>query len=120
MAVSTAVPTQRDDWHDSKRLHSVGTVAVGASALTYVTGGIAFSLWAGKVKANTAPVWIDVQGIGGYIYCPVYGTDGSLTKLIIMQNGAGSGPNLELAASAIPSGVSGDTITYHAIFKFGA
>lgn len=98
---------------------SRGTLVVGASPGTYTIGGILLNLNQALVKASRTPISVTITGIAGYIYEYIKGTDNSNGKLMIraQTNAAAAGDPLgELAASAIPAGVSGDTITYTASY----
>lgn len=119
MANATAVPTVTYQ-HKEDTYKVLGTLAVDASPATYVTGGIALSFFQAAIKASRTPLAVNVVGIAGYKYEYVAGVDASTGKLIIraQTSGAAAGDPLgELAASAIPAGVSGDTITFEATFK---
>lgn len=119
MATSTATPTVTKQWADSA-YHVYGTVAIGADPLEYLAGGLVFNLFQSNIKATRVPVQVKVQGISGYIYEYVNGTDASDGKLIIRAQtnaAAEDAPLGELADAAIPAGVSGDTIIFEAVFK---
>jgi len=121
MAVSTAVPTisdQNHTWFDGRMMHYLGTLAIGASPLTYTTGGIALSLALPLLKSSRVPFYVIVLGQNGFTYVYVSGTDETSGKLkILVQDGVAQDPLTELTnGSAIPLGVSGDTIGFHAIF----
>lgn len=107
-------------WADSKYHHFL-QLAVGASPATYTTGGIACNFDVALVKASRTPSIVFVYGISGYVYSYVKGTDNSngLLKIFAQTASAAAGDPLgELAnSSAIPAGVSGDTILAYAIWK---
>ena len=63
MAESTAVLTVTNTWSDGKRQHVVGTIAIGATPLTYATGGIAMSLADPKIKSSRSPILIQIKGL---------------------------------------------------------
>ena len=99
-----------------------GTASFGASPLTYATGGIAVS-WASLfnaagellTNANATPIEADFWSASSSGYWYVYNQ--STGKLQILVGGAtASQPAAELAAGAVPAGVSGDTIFFHAEF----
>lgn len=206
MAVATAIPTLSDIWDDTKRVHVIGTIAVGASPLTYQTGGLDLDFLASMAGGGSGtvplpgiasqPTYGRVDGIAGYRYeyklstkklfirsvaavtpagtvaAPTFtGTLGTAptftvtkgaivastelglsadatsatvnnnaiasTRILAAANspvgtttpaGTNSAPAFtgtaqaaaamaELAASAIPAAVSGDTITFYVIFK---
>lgn len=91
--------------------HVYGTLAVAAGPDVYVAGGLVLDLTDGKVKASRPPIWVDFSSANGNVYAFIPGTSISNGKLKIM-----SAANTEIAASAIPATVSGDTIRYHAVF----
>lgn len=117
MANAVATATVAKSWADSA-YHVLGTLAISANPAVYVTGGIAMNLNQSDIKASRLPIMINVIGQSGYIYEYVPGTDNSNGKLKVMVQGAAeTDPLEELAASAIPAGVSGDTINFSAIYK---
>ena len=121
MAAATAVPTVTDQFVDHAQMyHVLGTLAVGASPLTYTTGGIAINLLGGNVKASRTPKKVEVIGQAGYIYRYIKGTDASNGLLMIFAQtnaAAEDAPLGELTnAAAIPAAVSGDTVQFEAMF----
>lgn len=94
-----------------------GVISVGASPLTYATGGIAFPLNNPLIKASRTPLYVMVYGIAGYQYTYIKGTDVTNGKLMIRQCAAATNPMAELSTAAIPAAVSGDTITFIAVWK---
>jgi hypothetical protein len=119
MSVATAVVSvvdQRSTWHDGSKYFVLGNIAVGASPLTYVTGGIAMSFFIPLIKASRTPIIVLITGQSGYVYQYVPGTDASLGLLKIFQQSAATSALTEIPASAVPAGVSGDTINFMAIF----
>ena len=120
MANSVATVTVLDQWVDyNKYYHVRGTVAITASAAVYVAGGIAMSLAGSDIKASRTPVRVTVWGIGGYIYQYVKGADAAsgLLRIFAQTNAAAEDDPLgQLAAAAMPAGVSGDTVEFEAVF----
>ncbi len=119
MADAVATATVTKSWADSA-YHVLGTLSITASTAVYVAGGIAMNLNQSNIKASRTPIQVTVMGIAGYIYEYVAGTDNSNGKLMIRAQTASASagdPLGELAASAIPAGVSGDTINFEAIYK---
>ncbi len=119
MAESVVTAAVTKSWADSA-YHVLGTLAIGASPGTYTTGGIALNLNQSSIKASRTPLQVKVKGIAGYDYEVVLGSDNSNAKLIIraQTSGAAAGDPLgELAASAMPAGVSGDSIVFDALYK---
>lgn len=121
MAVATAtvaVATYPNGVDNTQR-HEVlfGTIAVQASPATYATGGLAVSFQGSFLHSNSAtPLWCDVQSTTGsgyvYQYLPATGK-----VKILVQGSAEAAPMEELAAAAVPAGVSGDTIKFRAEFN---
>jgi hypothetical protein len=119
MSLSTAVPTVTGKWFDGARLHVHGTVAVGASPLTYAAGGLVMSFAIPGVQSTVKPSYVDVQGKSGFIYKYVKGTNAADGKLMVFceTTVATNAPLLEHTVTAVVAGVSGDTIDFYAIFK---
>lgn len=120
MALATAVVSVTDNrktWVEGPMYNVIGTIAIGASPLTYAAGGIVMSLLGGLIKASRTPVRVLVTGIAGYTYVYVPGTDASNGLLkVLVQDAVATNPLAEIATAAVPAGVSGDTITFHAKF----
>lgn len=120
MAAAIATLTVGNSWDDIKYFVG-GTIAITASPATYTAGGIAINLNQSDVKASRTPSDIQIQGISGYIYSYVKGSDNSngLLKIFAQTNAAAEDAPLgELTdASAIPAGVSGDTISFFGRWK---
>lgn len=110
MAVATVTVTPLRSWVDGM-YHVFGTVAVSASADTYATGGLTMALNNALIKAQRTPQFVRFTGINGYEYAYINGSDNTNGKLKILTTAA-----TELAAAAVPAGVSGDTITFEAVF----
>jgi hypothetical protein len=115
---AVTIPDERYTWVAGNKFLIVGTIAISASPATYVTGGIAMSLFLPLVKATLTPIIVVIQGINGYIYKYVAGADASTGLLkIFVQDGVSGNPLAEMAnATAIPAAVSGDTINFQATF----
>jgi hypothetical protein len=93
-----------------------GTVAISADPDTYATGGLVVP-WANKGGSTKPPIpgTVRFAGKSGY----TYEYDDANTKLMIRTD-LTANPSAEIAAAAIPAGVSGDTIKVVAQFpKFG-
>lgn len=118
MAVAIAVPTVTDQWFDTKRQNVVGTLAISASPATYAPGGIVCN-FLGKIPSNRIPSFVQINGISGFTYAYVPGTDASngLVKVFVETAVGTNTPLSEHTTAAIVAGVSGDTITFEAIFK---
>ena len=118
-AVATVTITdERYTWVSGNKYVVIGNVAIGASPLTYVTGGVTMSLLVPLVKASRSPILVDFNCQSGYVYQYVPGTDASNGKLkIFVQDAVATNSLLEMAnALAIPAAVSGDTIVFEALF----
>lgn len=126
MAVATAVPTITFVETTQDAIHVHGTLAVGASPLTYATKGITLS-FAGLdlIKSSSAPikVYIMSQAPAGYGAANMYeysfnpGTTQANGLMQIFTGAAAQTALTELSAGAVPAGVSGDTIVFEAIFQ---
>lgn len=115
---------ERNSWVAGNKYFVVGTLSVSASTATYVTGGIPCNFFIPLIKATFPPLAVQIwgQGLGTtgtlfeYRYVP--GADASSGLLKIFTGGAGGTAGLaELTQIAIPADVSGDTITFLAIFN---
>ena len=104
-----------------------GTIAVQASPATYVTGGLPITFAnLDFLKSGVAPVWTEagsapapgVSPSGFQYYVLMSVVNGVLTgKLAIFTGAAAQSALTELTnAAAIPAGVSGDVISFHAVF----
>jgi hypothetical protein len=125
MAEASIVVTVTDEMPlPGKGFLVMGTLAVDAASDTYATGGLALGVaeFAGKVPvaSGQAPKHLIATGIAGYVYEFKKATN--RLQIRAQTNAAAEDAPLgELAASAIPAGVSGDTITFIALFdKFGS
>lgn len=125
-AVATvSITDERYTWVAGNKYFVAGNIAISPSPATYVTGGILMNLFVPLVKANAAPISMTVTGQGQgatgtvfeYRYIP--GADGSAGLLKIFTTGtATQAGDAELTnGAAIPADVSGDTITFIAIFN---
>ncbi|HEY6020818.1 MAG TPA: hypothetical protein VIY48_13250 [Candidatus Paceibacterota bacterium] len=118
MAAATATATVTKAFKAGRVIRAYGTVAITASPDTYTTGGITLS-FAGKIPGTQrAPLNVDFNGVSGFNYSYVKGTNISDGKIMIRVNDAGgvNAPEGEHTAVAIVAGVSGDTITFSADF----
>lgn len=106
MAIATTVTRQFDN---GQSLEVIGNLALSGN---YASGGVAIP-WTGvNIKSTQLPVFVHVQGNGGYFYEYVVAT----AKLITRECAASATLAPEIAATTYPVGVSGDTITYRAVF----
>ena len=105
----------------SKQDTGQGFVFVGSLALTgnYATGGIDISDFITSLPVTEAPFHMVFTGKAGY----QYEYDVAAKKLLIRQQtdpaaaGGANIPLVELAAAALPAGVTGDTIQFVAWTK---
>lgn len=121
MAAAIATLTVGNSW-DSQKYFVGGTVAISASPATYTAGGIAFNLNQSEVKAQRTPSDVQIQGIAGYTYSYVKGTDNSngLLRIFVpkVTGAAADDHMIELTdALAIPAALSGDTISFQGRWK---
>jgi len=93
-----------------------GTVAISPSPGTYVTNGLPISFTNEQLKVvSTKPAAVSFSGLAGYVY--VYDYTHATIRIFETGNATTGVPLQELAnALAMPAGVSGDTITFHAEF----
>jgi hypothetical protein len=128
MATAVALASivdERYTWVAGNKYYVIGNVAISVSPATYVTGGIPMNLFLPLVKATFAPILVRVIGQGAgttgtlFVYVYIPGADASAGLLKIFTTGAATQDGLaELTnGSAIPADVSGDTITFEAIFN---
>jgi hypothetical protein len=125
-AIATVTLTdERNSWVAGNKYYAIGTLAISASPATYTTGGIACSLFLPLIKATFTPLLVRVVGQGAgatgtlFIYVYIPGVDASSGLLKIFSGGAGSAAGLSefTSGGTIPADVSGDTITFEAIFN---
>ena len=89
-------------------LHVFGTITPSGS---YVTGGEAPSWTALPTRKN--PLYVHVGGKAGHNYAYDYAN----AKIMVFQGGAAvSNPEAQIPAAAYPGGVTGDTISFYAVF----
>lgn len=121
MALSTAVPTVTSSWFDGQRQHVLGTLAIGASPLTYAAGGLVLNFnVAGfpAVAQGRVPDAVLVWGFAGFVYAYAKGTtptDGKL-QAFALTTVATNAPLLEFTTTAVSAALSGDTPIFYAIF----
>ncbi len=115
MAVAITVT---DSWHDSKRLHVIGTLALSG---TYPAAGGEPLSWAGVkgVLSSQPPVWGIIEGDAGFKYEWIQGTtiaNGAVKVRVEAAVGVNT-PLAEHTNVAYVAGVTGDSIQFHMIFK---
>ena len=94
-----------------------GTMSFGVGEV-YTTGGQACSFAQSAIKATRKPIVVWVQGLSGFSYNYVVGTNSSNGLLKIMQgNSTVSKPAAEMPAGAVDPLISSDTIQFEAIFN---
>jgi len=115
MAVATITLTPTESWDDGKRIHVIGTLAISAAADTYGVGGLAVPTPAVPgVVSSSKPYDFIANGLAGYIFTYDF-TNAKLMVRVLKNAAATNDPLSELTAIAIPAGLSGDTIRFHAI-----
>ncbi len=117
MADTSITLTVQEYWDDGQRIHVAGTLAIGAAALTYPAGGIPVPTPAVPgIGATTKASIFRANGLAGYLFQ----YDRANAKLLVgaqTNAAAEDAPLGELAASAVPAALSGDTIYFHGIYK---
>ena len=125
-AVATVTLTdERNTFVIGNKYFAFGTMAISASPATYTTGGIACSLNVPLIKASRAPHFVQVFGQGAgttgtlFVYRYIPGADSSsgLLKIFTSNGAAAAGLAEFTSAGAIPADVSGDTISFVAMFQ---
>jgi len=118
MAEASVVVTVTDELPlPGRGLLVCGALAVDAAADTYAAGGLALGAaeFRGKLllSAESKPKYMLVSGIAGYHYEYKVSTG----KLFIRQSAAAANPEAEIPTAAVPAAVSGDTISFMALFE---
>lgn len=116
MAAATLTVTKIRDWAPGNVYQVLGTISWSAAPDTYTAGGNTCSFAIAAIKATRKPLVVYAQGLSGYSYVYQPGTSAADGTLKIFTGAAGQAPFTELAAGAVPAGVSGDTITFEAFF----
>jgi hypothetical protein len=103
-----------------------GTVTVGASPLTYATGGITLDLTAfgDFLKSGSLPtevkIWSNAPAsapnTAQYLYSFAKGTTQKNGTMQVWTGAAAQSGLAELSAGSVPAGVSGDVISIRAEF----
>lgn len=117
MAEAKGTFTTKRVWDDGKKIHAIGTLAISAGPDTYTTGGIAFNVHGNTVDGAglglplpgvpAQPFWGNIVG-GAYL--GQYNPTTNKLKLLALAGGA------EVAAGAVPAGLSSDVINAYFIF----
>ena len=92
-----------------------GTLAIDASSDEYATGGLDLGVteFGAKVLSHLKPLFLFAFGIAGY----KYEWDRANSLLLVKECAAAANPLAEIPTAATPSGVSGDTIQFIALFN---
>jgi hypothetical protein len=104
-----------DHWSDGKRIHVTGTLTASGN---YPAGGDVIPFGNPLIKSNSAPVWAEAQGLGGYNYAvSPLGTvlpsnPTQIPKLRVFVDSTGA----ELTAGAYPAGLIAAPAQFYAIF----
>lgn len=114
----TYTTTIQQQWSDGQRLHVVGTIVMAGA---YVANGDPI-VWQNAVDSRPGfialmtqnqPDYARIEGIAGFVY-----TYNPTNQKIGLRTGAAAQAALtEFTPGALPGGVTGDTITFYAIFK---
>lgn len=118
MATLTAIVTQRID-ETSINFIVRGTITATGS---YTTAGDTLSLAFGDLPVNSPPVEVNIQSrpLTGptnlFEYSYVFGTTAANGKMQIFTGAAAQTALTELAAGALPAGVTADVIGFTATF----
>ena len=125
MAVAVAAHTITNTSFDSSNITVRGTIAFGANPLTYATGGIILDFTGqDQIKSGSLPSQVLIKSAKAaaapntseFVYTYLPGTTQANGKLQILTGAAAQSALAELAAGAVPAGVSGDTIIFEATF----
>jgi hypothetical protein len=83
----------------------------------YATGGDTLNL-SGLVPGTKAPIYVHIEGIGGFTYRYVKGTNIADGKFMVRVNDAGgaNAPEAQHTAAGYAAGVTADVITGYADF----
>lgn len=96
-----------------------GTIAIGSDPLTYAAGGLVTTFQVAGVQSSKPPLWVDIQGIAGYIYRFAPGTTiaNGKTQIFCETTVATNAALLEHTVAAIAAAVAADTIRFRAVFQ---
>jgi len=108
MSLALTVTSQ---WWDGKKIHVIGTVVASGS---YATNGDTINFSGLGIKSSQSPLRVDLISLNGYglAFAPASPPAQATGKMRVNTTS-----NTELAAGAYPAGVTGDTITFYAIFE---
>jgi hypothetical protein len=118
MPESVVTVTVTEQIAGSRGYEVFGTLAIAAG--DYTNNGILLNFVQAKLKASRAPLFVEIYGIGGFIYSFVPGSTAAngLLRIFAQTNGAAEDAPLgQLAAAATPAAVVADTISFRAYFK---
>lgn len=117
VGTENAFPAGKDS--TQRRFHTYGAAAITASPATYAAGGLVFSFSAPVFDVSSqSPIALDIVSVSGSGY--VYQWVKSSGKVKVFSGAAAQSPLTELTdGEAIPAGVSGDVLVYHAQFLKG-
>lgn len=107
MAIATAVTHQFDN---GQVLEVLGTFTASGN---YATPGDAVSWASTNIKSTRTPLFVTAYGIAGYVY--VYDLASDKLKVYVGDADA-QDPLIEVSDGAYPAAVTGDTITFRALF----
>ena len=103
-----------DNFSEGKRQIVIGTLTFSGS---YATGGEVVSWALGAIKSQRAPKNVQIEGIAGFKYEYVAATAKVIVRGYQPTDGTGGVIALpQIAAASYPAGVTGDTVSFLAIF----
>lgn len=114
----TYTTTITNQWSDGQRLHVLGNIVMAG---VYVALGDILN-WQNAIDSRQGfiglmtqnqPDYVIITGIAGFVYVWTPATQ----KLQIRTGAAAQAALTDLTPGALPAGVTGDTITFYAIFK---
>jgi len=117
MAEAKATLVTKRVWDDGKKIHVIGTLGISAGPDTYTAGGIAFdslvnvvdgaNLGIAMIGTPSQPFYFNIVG-GSYF--GQYSASTKKLKVLVIAGGT------EVAAGAVPAGLSSDVITAYFIY----
>lgn len=108
MPASVITTTITKAWGNAGAYHVIGSFAVAAG--DYVAEGLTVSMVGTNLKATKPPTFMTINSRNGYVYDYVAGTTAANGKIKILAS------TTEASVAATPAGVTGDTITFYAMF----
>lgn len=118
MAAATFTPAVVSKIRNVNTVEYIGTFSVTGST-DYASGGLVTDFRVAGIQSEQNPLWIDIQGIAGFIYRYAPGASIGLGKTMIFAEGtvATNAPLVEHTATTLAAGVGTDTIRFRAVFN---